>query len=84
MNWLLVMTLPDGTTIEMPMPSPDDPGHDDVHGYRVRGSDGVTQFATLREVADHLLTAHAGDRDQDAEPRISNESRVGSAHGVTP
>ena len=84
MNWLLVMTLPDGTTSEMPMPSPDDTSQDDVHGYRVRGSKGVTEFATLREVADHLVTPHADDQDPDPGPRKSSEHRLGSPQGVTP
>jgi len=32
------------------MPSPDDTGQDDVHGYRVRGTEGVTEYSTLPEV----------------------------------
>ena len=54
MNWLPVTTLPDGTIIEMPMPSPSDPDQDGVHGYRVRGSQGVTVFSTLPEVINYL------------------------------
>lgn len=54
MDWLPVMTLPDGTTIEMPMPPPDDTSQSRVHAYRVRSSVGVTEFATLPEVLGHL------------------------------
>lgn len=53
--WLPVMTLPDGTTIEIPMPSPEDTDEHGVHGYRVRRADGVTVFSTLTEVATHVL-----------------------------
>lgn len=63
MDWLPVMTLPDGTTIEMPMPPPEETGQSRVPGYRVRGSEGVTEFATLPEVLGHLLTRGAGTPD---------------------
>lgn len=59
MDWLPVMTLPDGTTVEMPMPPPDGTGQGSVPGYRVRGSEGVSEFATLPEVLDHLSTRGA-------------------------
>jgi hypothetical protein len=56
MYWVPVMRLPDGTTIETPMPSPggtDQP--DDVNGYRVCGPSGITMFATPLEATDHLM-----------------------------
>ena len=66
MDWLPVMTLPDGTAIEIPMPSSGDTeeqgdvyhgdeAHADVHGYRVRGPSGTATFATLAEAADHVM-----------------------------
>jgi hypothetical protein len=56
MDWLPVMTLPDGTAIEVPVPSPEDTGtQGDVHAYRVRGPSGTTTFATLDEAADHVM-----------------------------
>lgn len=55
MIWLRVMTLPDGTTIEIPVPSPDDTDADGTCVYRVRGLGGVVEFSTLPEVAHHVL-----------------------------
>jgi hypothetical protein len=75
MNWLPVMTLPDGTTVEMPMPSPEATGHHPVDGYRVRGSEDVLEFATLTEVIDHLLSSGKVRR---AEPRAPNPGRSGT------
>ena len=55
MNWLPVMTLPDGTTIEVPFPTPEQDYVQDPHSYRVSGPDGSILFATLQEAADHVL-----------------------------
>jgi hypothetical protein len=51
MIWLPVMTLSDGTVIEMRLPSPEEIGHE----YRVRGRRGVAEFSTLAEVVSHIL-----------------------------
>ena len=72
MQWLAVMTLPDGTSIELPMPSPEDTDLDGVYGYRVRGPEGITQFSTLTELAAHILeplTPHPEDPIGDAGGR---------------
>lgn len=74
MIWLPVMTLPDGTTIEMPMPSPEATGHH-VHGYRVRGSEGVLEFATLTEVIDHLLDPGKEGRATTTAPDVPDPDR---------
>lgn len=76
MNWLPVMTLPDGTTIEISMPSTDDSGHDGGHGYRLRTSTGVTAFATLHEVVDHLLGP--GDPHEDTLTMTPATASVGA------
>jgi hypothetical protein len=57
MDRLPVLTLPDGTAIEIPMPSSsvDPESHGDVHHYRVRGPSGTLTFATLRDAADHVM-----------------------------
>lgn len=56
MEWLPVMTLPDGTAVEIPMPTPEDAErHGEVHRYRVRGPSGTTTFATLLEATDHVM-----------------------------
>lgn len=55
LTWVPVMTLGDGTTIEMPMPSGDGTDGRRVHRYRVRGPDGTSQFPTLSDVATHVL-----------------------------
>lgn len=60
MDWLHVLTLPDGTTVEMPMPSSEGTDHGSVPAYRVRGSDGIIEFATMPEVLDHLAALGAG------------------------
>jgi len=55
MRWLPVMTLSDGTTVEIPMPSLDDTAQHGFHGYRVRGVAGCADFSTLPEVASALF-----------------------------
>jgi hypothetical protein len=60
MTWLPVMTLSDGTTVEMPMPASKGTGRANAHGYRVRGKEGILEFATLPEVLDHLSTRTTG------------------------
>ena len=55
MNWLTVLTLPDGTTVEVPIPSADDAGEPEEYRYRIRRADGVIEFATLFEAASDLL-----------------------------
>ena len=60
MEWLPVMTLPDGTTVEMPIPPPERTGQGSEAAYRVRGSAGVTEFATMPEVLHHLAASGAG------------------------
>jgi hypothetical protein len=55
MTWLTVITLPDGTTVELPIPSADDAGEPEEYRYRIRRADGVVEFATLLEAATHLV-----------------------------
>lgn len=55
MKWLPVMTLPDGTTIEMAMPTSDDEDLRGGHAYRVRGVDGIIELGALSELADYIL-----------------------------
>lgn len=54
------MTLSDGSTIEIPMPSRDGTDPHAVDGYRVRGVEGVTEFSTLNEVVAHVLDRRDG------------------------
>jgi hypothetical protein len=63
MDWLPVLTLPDGTTVEMPMPPPEGTGQGSLPAYRVRDSEGVLEFATMPEVLDHLATSGSGSRE---------------------
>jgi hypothetical protein len=77
MRWLPVKTLPDGTAIEIPMPSADDTDEPSAHGYRVRGVDGTAEFSTLIEVAAHLLDTHGlhlGDNGAGNSARRSDVS----------
>ena len=76
MRWLPVITLPDGSTIEIPMPSPEDTDRHGIHGYRVRGAEGVTGFSTLSELADHVLAAwtpHQEEPTGDAGISVTSE-----------
>jgi hypothetical protein len=55
MTWLTVITLPDGTTVEVPMPSSENSADYQEYRYRVRRADAVIEFATLAEVTRDLL-----------------------------
>jgi hypothetical protein len=52
-TWLSVMTMEDGTVVEIAMPSP---GTRDVtQAYRLRGTVSVVEYATLAEAATQVL-----------------------------
>jgi hypothetical protein len=55
MKWVSVMRLPDGRSVDMPVPSADDTDPEHVHRFRVRGDHVTMEFATLPEVIDHLV-----------------------------
>ena len=63
MHWLTLITRPDGTTVEVPIPTPDDTPDCHDYRYRVRGVDGDTEFATLAEVASELLDRQRGQQE---------------------
>ena len=65
---MAMMTLLDGATIEIPVPSPDDTHTDDVHGDRVRGTEGVTEFSTAKPWP-------CGSRRRDASERVLELAR---------
>jgi hypothetical protein len=55
MTWLTVIRLPDGTTVEVPIPSSEESTDYQEYRYRVRRADAVIEFATLAEVTSDLL-----------------------------
>ncbi|MGD9959401.1 hypothetical protein [Nocardioides sp.] len=67
-TWLPVMTMPDGTTIEMPLTSPDG-GARGRHCYRVCRAGARVEFATLNEIAAFVLEAVDAQRRDEQSTR---------------
>ena len=83
MEWLKVMTLPDGTTVEMPIPPLEGTGHGDEAAYRVRGSRGVTEFTTMPEVLHHLAASGAGAVEDPPTATAADGCNVGRSRRST-
>ncbi|HEX3222717.1 MAG TPA: hypothetical protein VHR35_09120 [Nocardioides sp.] len=83
LTWVAVMTLGNGTTIEMPMPSGDGTDGQRVHRYRVRGPDGTSQFQTLSDVATHVLDPQETHMEEELT-RQRVMSMVETALGLPP
>lgn len=75
MNWIPIMRLPDGVTVEMRVPATSTDCGPDLHCYRVREPDHpATELLTLRDVAAHL---HAHCR-----PEVLDEICIGHHRDV--
>lgn len=67
-TWLTVMTLANGTSVEMAMPSPG--MRHDMHAYRVSGADGVTEHSALTGAASRVIEL-SGSKTPEASSRVS-------------